>query len=312
MRGVLLAMAMTALPALAWAQTATPPAAHAARTSRPASHPVTIAPPTDAQASGADTLAGESFSAPVITTDAPPAPVSEPIAAPPDAQTTQPTQTVADTPPAQTAVNETAPVGVAAPGINLSEAPDASEPAATTPAIVATTPPATHGGANTHGAPATTPPSGVAAPGINANASAANAAPSRSAIEPTNDLERAFISAAHQASARAAFRRTFLTSQVALATMTAAANSPARQVRLGPGGDACLIFTSNARATQIMGSQAPRQLMTGREALERIRGAHLVIININMDPYLTLDAAGIEGFLGAEAAPTAPSAGPAQ
>jgi hypothetical protein len=144
------------------------------------------------------------------------------------------------------------------------------------------------------------------------NAGAAHAAPTRTAIEPANDLERAFVTAAHQASARAAFRRTFLSSQVALATMSAAANAPAREIRLGPGGDACLIFTSNARATQIMGANSPRQLMTGREALERIRGAHLVIININMDPYLTLDAAGIEAFLGADAAPATPSAGPSQ
>jgi hypothetical protein len=294
MRGVLLAMAMMAAPVLAWAQTATPPA-HASRPPHSASHSVTIAPPTDAQASGADTLAGESFSAPAITTDAsPPAPPApEPVAA-------------ADTQATQTATGA-APVGVAAPGINLSET---IAPAA--PATVAAAPPATHGSADAHSATARPPASGVAAPGINANASASHASATRTAIQPANDLERAFINAAHQASARTAFRHTFLTSQVALATTTAAANSPAREIRLGPGGDACLIFTSNARATQIMGAQAPRQLMTGREALERIRGAHLVIININMDPYLTLDAAGIEAFLAADTAPATPSAGPSQ
>jgi hypothetical protein len=205
-----------------------------------------------------------------------------------------------------TTASEPAPTGVAAPGINLSE-PGTTE--ATTPTGGATAPPATHGATRAHGASA---PAGVAAPGINANAGAAHATPTRTAIEPANDLERAFVTAARQASARIAFRRTFLTSQVALATMSAAANAPAREIRLGPSGDACLIFTSNARATQIMGANSPRQLMTGRQALERIRGAHLVIININMDPYLTLDTAGIEAFLAAEATPGAPSAGPSQ
>jgi hypothetical protein len=309
MRGVLLTVAMAGLPALAWAQTngaptTTPPAAHSAThpaRTRPVAHPLTIAPPTDAQTSGADTLAGETFSA-----SSPPA-ASESAQAPPAPDPT-PVIPTSESPPAvesQSAASEAtpppvvAPTGVAAPGINLS---DTGAPQATAPARVATTPPAPHA----------TPPSGVAAPGVNANASGAHAAPTRTAIEPANDLERAFVTAAHQASARAAFRRSFLASQVALATMSTAANAPAREIRLGPGGDACLIFTSNTRATQIMGANSPRQLMTGRQALERIRGAHLVIININMDPYLTLDAAGIEAFLAAEAAPTAPSAGPSQ
>lgn len=286
MRGVLLAVTLAGLPAFAWGQTngastTTPPATHSARTT---THQGTIAPSTDAQASGADTLAGESSSPPPPATDAPPVPVETPTA-----------------PASQSVASEPAPTGVAAPGINLSET---GAPQAT----VAPTPPAGHGTAGAHDA---TPPSRVA-PGVNANANASHATRARTAIEPANDLERAFVTAAHQANARAAFRRTFLASQVALATVSAAANAPAREIRLGPGGDACLIFTSNARATQIMGPNSPRQLMTGRQALERIRGAHLVIININMDPYLTLDAAGIEAFLGAEAAPATPSAGPSQ
>lgn len=133
-------------------------------------------------------------------------------------------------------------------------------------------------------------------------------------IDPENALERAFVNAARQENQRAAFRRIFLEAQVALATVSADANAAPRLIRLGPAGDTCLIFTSDARATQIMGANAPRRMMTGREALQLLRGAHLVIININMDPYLTLDAAGIEGFLGADAAPatTPRSAGPAQ
>lgn len=292
MRGVLLTVAMTALPAFAWAQTdgattTTPPAAHSTvhpTPTRPATHPVTIAPPADAQTSGADTLAGES--APAATTD-----------------TSTQTPAASDV---QATASGTPPAGVAAPGIHLSET---GTPETSAPTAGASAPPATHRNAGAHDAAA---PAGVVAPGINANAGAAHATPTRTAIEPANDLERAFVNAARQANARAAFRHTFLSSQVALATMSAAPNAPPREIRLGPGGDACLIFTSNARATQIMGANSPRQLMTGRQALERIRGAHLVIININMDPYLTLDTAGIEAFLAAEATPGAPSAGPSQ
>ncbi|MBI3439852.1 MAG: hypothetical protein HY054_14595 [Proteobacteria bacterium] len=235
-------------------------------------------PPADAQASGADTLAGEG-----LTTG--------PLASAPEAAASAATEPQANTPtPAVSA-----PAGVAAPGINLS-ANGASQQEA---------PPA-------HAA-ATTPPASVAAPGVNANRGAAHPTPARAATEPANELERAFINAARQASARVAFRHTFLESQVALATVSADANAAPREIRLGPGGEACLIFTSDARATQIMGPNAPRQLMTGRQALERIRGAPLVIININMDPYLTLDTAGIEAFLAADSAPPAThSAGPSQ
>ena len=314
MRGVLLAVTLAGLPAVAWAQT-TPPASHDAahpRTSAP--HPVTIAPPTDAQTSGADTLAGESFLlgsgtevAPTAAPASTPAPDPTPTPAAASSDVVATAQTVAaDTAPP----TAPAPTGVAAPGITLSES-GASEPSAS--ASADTTPPAPH---NTARAQATTPPaappSGVAAPGVSATASSSHATPARTAIEPANDLERAFVNAARQASARIAFRRTFLASQVALATVSTDANAAPREIRLGPGGQACLIFTSDARATQIMGPRAPRQLMTGRQALERLRGAPLVIININMDPYLTLDTAGIDAFLGAEAAPTAPSAGPSQ
>lgn len=302
MRRVLLAVTLAGLPALAWAQTNGASTTHNNAT-HPA-HTVAIAPPTDAQTSGADTLAGEN------------ALVGEPNAAPP-APAPTPTPSVVETaaaePQAVTSETTTAsapasPVGVAAPGINLSES-GASIPSA--PAQAAATPPA-HAPAGTAHAAAAPPAGGVAAPGVSANPGAAHATPARTAIEPANDLERAFVNAAHQASARIAFRRTFLASQVALATVSADASAAPRQIRLGPGGEACLIFTSDARATQIMGPRAPRQLMTGRQALERLRGAPLVIININMDPYLTLDSAGIDAFLGAEAAPVAPSAGPSQ
>ncbi len=228
-------------------------------------------------------------------------------------------QTTADAP---TQAPASPPTGVAAPGINVSETGDAHAPAAATSASPhrRSTTDAAHGGA-AHGAAVQggAAASGVAAPGIAAPGVSANgvqnaSAPQRTTIEPANALERAFVGAALQESQRAAFRRIFLDAEVALATVSADANAAPRLVRLGPAGEACLIFTSDARATQIMGARSPRQLMTGRQALQRLRGAHLVIININLDPYLTLDAAGVEAFLGADAAPAAQprSAGPAQ
>lgn len=227
-----------------------------------------------AQAGGG--ASGTLLDEPALATTTTESPASPPAeAAPPAADTTAAT-----------------PNGVAAPGISVTDE-DAAPPTQRTHAQAA----------------------GVAAPGVNANAGAQHAAASqRTSIEPQNALERAFVTAAHEQSQRAAFRRIFLDSQVALATVSNDANAAPRVVTLGPAGDACLIFTSDARATQIMGARSPRQMMTGREALQRLRGARLVIININLDPYLTLDSDGVSAFLAADTAPpvTPRSAGPAQ
>ena len=265
MRGLVFAIAIAGLPALAWAQTS----------------------------STGGTLVDEPASAAVTQADAP--------ATQPAAETSQPASDTQQASPPST--------GVAAPGISVSSSGETSSSTATPHRRHSASPDAAAAGAPGGAAP------GVVAPGVSANGATQSAsAPQRSIIEPTNALERAFVEAARQESQRAAFRHIFLDAQVALATVSADANSAPRVVRLGPAGDACLIFTSNARATQIMGAQSPRQMMTGREALQRLRGAHLVIININLDPYLTLDAAGIEGFLSADAAPAAAprSAGPSQ
>lgn len=233
----------------------------------------------------------------------------------------QATATTADAPQtatdAPTQAPASPPTGVAAPGINVSETGDTHSGAAATSASPhrRSTTGATHAGAAQGGAAASgVAAPGIAAPGVSANGAQNASAPQRTTIEPANALERAFVGAALQESQRAAFRRIFLDAEVALATISADANAAPRLVRLGPAGEASLIFTSDARATQIMGARSPRQLMTGRQALQRLRGAHLVIININLDPYLTLDAAGVDAFLGADAAPAAQprSAGPAQ
>jgi hypothetical protein len=128
-------------------------------------------------------------------------------------------------------------------------------------------------------------------------------------IEPQSALERTFVAATENDALRALFRLQFLESPVALALSGPSPDAPPRQIDLPRGARACLIFTSSARATEIIGARAPRVVLTGREALERVRGTN-VIININLRPYLTLDAAGIETFLALPEIPEPPASTP--
>ena len=118
-------------------------------------------------------------------------------------------------------------------------------------------------------------------------------------IEPQNALERALLAATDAGagdSERDAFRRLFLRSEVALALSSNAPDAPPAQIEPRAGYRTCLIFTSSARATEVMGANTPRLVVTGRQALERVRGTN-VVININRRPFITLDAQGVEGFL---------------
>jgi hypothetical protein len=126
-------------------------------------------------------------------------------------------------------------------------------------------------------------------------------------IEPENALERTFIAAMDNADMRPVFRRQFLESDVALALSSREPSAPPRSINLPTGARACLIFTSPARAAAVMGDEGAYVVLSGREALERVRGAN-VIININSRPYLTLDSEGIDSFL---AIPPPPAAAPA-
>lgn len=126
-------------------------------------------------------------------------------------------------------------------------------------------------------------------------------------IEPQNSLEQSFISAVDNPDLRAAFRREFLESQVALALSSRDPSAPPREIDLPDGAKACLIFTSPARAAAIMGDDAPYVMLTGRDALERLRGTN-VVINVNLRPYLLLDSEGVDGFLSIPAPPAAPEA----
>lgn len=118
-------------------------------------------------------------------------------------------------------------------------------------------------------------------------------------IEPQNELERALLAATDVGAGepeRDAFRRLFLRSNVALALSSNSPDAPPAQIEPRPGYRTCLIFTSSARATEIMGAETPRVVLRGRQALERVRGTN-VVININRRPFITLDAEGVDGFL---------------
>ncbi len=115
-------------------------------------------------------------------------------------------------------------------------------------------------------------------------------------IEPANELERTFIEALQHEESRPAFRRELLESDVALALSSTSPDAPPRQIELRSGQWACLIFTSSARAAQVMGPASPRVVLSGREALTRVRGAN-VIININLSPSLVLEAEDVDDYL---------------
>jgi hypothetical protein len=185
-------------------------------------------------------------------------------------------------------------------------------PPPSTQAAPPATPPVAHVAPPETAQHATPPDSSHVAPGVSVQ--------THPLIEPQNALERAFVDAADNPASRAAFRREFLDSQVALAISSNAPDAPPAAIPVSQTLRAGLIFTSTARMTEVMGEQSPRAVITGREALERLRGGN-VIININLRPYLVLDAAGISGFLdlpndAAPAtptpAPTPPSSGPSQ
>ena len=124
----------------------------------------------------------------------------------------------------------------------------------------------------------------------------AGASPAPTLIEPRNALEHAFVDALNHEELRPAFRRQFLTSYVALAIAARDPQATPRMIEVRPGIRAGLIFTSGARAQEVMGQQAPVLMITGRQALERLREQNAVI-NINLAPALALEAEDIEAML---------------
>jgi hypothetical protein len=129
-------------------------------------------------------------------------------------------------------------------------------------------------------------------------------------IVPETELERTFLAAFSNEDMRSAFRRQFLESNVVLALATSASDSPPLERPLPNDQRMTFIFTSAARADSVMGPAAPRRAMSGRAALERVRGKYL-LINYTLEPMLTLEPDDIDRFL-ALPRTAARSAGPSQ
>lgn len=130
-------------------------------------------------------------------------------------------------------------------------------------------------------------------------------------IVPQTDLERTFLAAFSDEEMRTAFRRQFLESQVVLAL---ASNAPDAGPREGPrlpnNSRPTFVFTTSTRMDSVLGPASPRRAMTGRAALERLRGRYL-FINYGLEPMLTLEPDDVARFLALPRVSTQ-SAGPAQ
>jgi SseB protein N-terminal domain len=118
----------------------------------------------------------------------------------------------------------------------------------------------------------------------------------RPAIAPQNPLEAAFVDAYHDEAARDAFRRQLLESNVVLALASSAPDAPPREIEPRPGVRAALLFTAPARIDSVLGPAAPRVVLRGRAALERLRGKH-VVINPRLAPMLVLEPEDVARYL---------------
>lgn len=145
----------------------------------------------------------------------------------------------------------------------------------------------------------------LAAPGLAAAQSEA-AGPALE-IDPQNELEEAFVQAVEHQDVRPVFRRRLLQSRVVLALASNAADAPPREISPREGVHAGLIFTGTQRMDTVLGPMAPRVSLTGRAALERLRGKH-VIVNAQLVPMLVLEPEDVAAYLDG----SANSAGPAQ
>jgi hypothetical protein len=115
-------------------------------------------------------------------------------------------------------------------------------------------------------------------------------------IEAENALEHDFLAAFANPEMRATFRLRLLQSMVTLALETQTADSPPRFIPLGEDDEAGLIYTSPSRLASVMGPETARMVLTGRQALTRLRGKHAAL-NYGLLPMLTLEPSDIENFL---------------
>ncbi len=136
-----------------------------------------------------------------------------------------------------------------------------------------------------------------------AQTSTATTAAESPLITPANALESAFVYAfTHHGNGVDVFRHLLMTSQVAVAMANATPESPPLMVEVSAevtGGapfHGGAIFTSLDRLHTALGADAPSAMMTGRQALERLRGRS-VVLNVHLAPVLTLEADDVARYL---------------
>lgn len=128
-------------------------------------------------------------------------------------------------------------------------------------------------------------------------------------IDPVNALEYAFVQALTDARMRPVFRQYLVNTHVVLALSSADQNSAPLEIEVRDGFRAAAIFTSAQRVDEVLGADAPRIVINGRAAFERVAGKN-VVINYRLVPMLTLEPADVAAYL--EAAPAESSAGPTE
>lgn len=126
-------------------------------------------------------------------------------------------------------------------------------------------------------------------------------------IDPATPLEFAFVAGLSDARMRPIFRRYLLDTSVVLALAEGPEPAP-REVQVRDGFTAGAIFTTTERMDAVLGADAPRIILNGRAALERLRGKNAVI-NFRLVPMLTLDDEDVATYLATEGSA---SAGPTQ
>ena len=128
-------------------------------------------------------------------------------------------------------------------------------------------------------------------------------------IDPVNALEYAFVQALTDARMRPVFRQYLVNTHVVLALSAADQNSAPLEIEVRPDFRAAAIFTSAQRVDEVLGADAPRIVINGRAAFERVAGKN-VVINYRLVPMLTLEPADVAAYLAA--APEESSAGPTE
>lgn len=194
-----------------------------------------------------------------------------------------------------------------AAGLVLAPVAAHAQPSAPTTTSTATTGTATTAATTTaapHRAPGAHPRTGANTAASTATNTPANARPRPppGPITPANPLEQAFVDAFTRESARPVFRRLLMTSQVAVAMASTSPESPplfvdvSAAVTGGAPFHGGAIFTSADRLHAALGPNAPFAMMTGRDALERLRGRD-VVLNVHLAPVLTLQADDVSRYL---------------